>query len=484
MKRKSVLRLVVPAALALLPHVASAQLSNYWPINESSGTTTANTVGGGSIGTLNGTAAFVNDPTRGQVLNFDGSAGAYVDAGILPLVGVNSNFTWSTWANNAVNLPAGNSRVIMGNRFNTSGGDFSPLEFTKFTNQGFEFYHGGSGGDNIGYTSAIPINNWVHLAVVKQGPLIFSYRNGVISGMSYINQGQSNVQPLYFGGDKGGGGGENWTGKLDDISTYSSALPNSSIVALAKGATPTSVPLSGVAPSLTTTFSENFASAASITNNWNVTTRGLEQSTASTYNAPSVNGSGQLVLGGTTNNQYWYGSSLESKQSFDSTKLSEISLDRVSLSGTGIFRSSLWILGDNGHYLHFAQNVNEGGWQFNYNDVGGEGSAQATGGGVNIEASDALDGELSLHTMKIRMEPTGDPGDVNMFMYLDGSLVAAQGFSNFTSTFQVALTGQARATNDTVSATFDNVLVAQVPEPGSAALLLAGSAFLLRRRRK
>ena len=35
-----------------------------------------------------------------------------------------------------------------------------------------------------------------------------------------------------------------------------------------------------------------------------------------------------------------------------------------------------------------------------------------------------------------------------------------------------------------MTATFDNMVVGQVPEPASATLLLAGSALLLRRRRR
>ena len=126
--------LAVPTALALLPHTASAQLSNYWPVTESAGGTTVNAAGG-TIGTLNSGAAFVTDATRGQVLQFDG-AGSYVDAGMIPLIGASTDFTWSFWENTT---QGGGNNVIVGNRYSPTGADFSPTQFTKFTNSAFDY---------------------------------------------------------------------------------------------------------------------------------------------------------------------------------------------------------------------------------------------------------------------------------------------------------------------------------------------------------
>src|SRR6185503_13967299 len=114
---------------------------------------------------------------------------------------------------------------------------------------------------------------------------------------------------------------------------------------------------------------------------WTATDRGLEQNGPAGYNAPDLAANpGRVTLGGTANNQYWYGRSIESTATFPSNLDSEVSVDRVSLTGTGTaFRSSLWIYGDADHYLHFSQNRNEGGWSYNANDVGGFGTNNPTG---------------------------------------------------------------------------------------------------------
>jgi hypothetical protein len=202
------------------------------------------------------------------------------------------------------------------------------------------------------------------------------------------------------------------------------------------------------------------------------------------YLEPNTEG-GDLNIGGTTGLQYWYGKSIESVETFDATIQTKVSVDRISLTGSGTaFRSSLWILGDDSHYLHFSQNVGENGWSWNANDGAGVGTLLPTGSGNNIAALDGLDASFEQHKMSLEIIPTGAPGDVNIFMYLDDVLVAGQGFSDFPDTFQIALTGQARAIGDSVEAVFDNVIVEQVPEPSTAAMLLGMAAIGLGRRRK
>ena len=70
---------------------------------------------------------------------------------------------------------------------------------------------------------------------------------------------------------------------------------------------------------------------------------------------------------------------------------------------------------------------------------------QPTGSGNNIGALDAIDTDASQHTMALQLVPSGIAGDVFIYVLLDGNVVGGQEFTNFPSTFTVALTGQARA---------------------------------------
>jgi hypothetical protein len=192
-------------------------------------------------------------------------------------------------------------------------------------------------------------------------------------------------------------------------------------------------------------------------NNWTITDRGLENNGPVGYNAPTEDATG-LTLGGTTNSQYWYGSSLESVGDFDSHATTTVSVDRVSLAGTGsAWRSSLWLFQPGGQFLHFAQDVNETGWQYNQ-------TAGNVGTGIGLFNTTAGNG--GLHTMKLIYAP-GTGATVDVAMYLDGALGATAHFTNWDHNvpFKVILTGQARAAGDSVSAVFKNLSAVADPIP-------------------
>ncbi|RYF09305.1 MAG: hypothetical protein EOO40_07135, partial [Deltaproteobacteria bacterium] len=258
--------------------------------------------------------------------------------------------------------PAGTSNLILGNRFNFSGGEFTPREFIKFTNAQFEFHHNGA-GQNVNYPD-MPTGQWVYTTLVKDADRLLAYRNGVVIGFQTITNAPVNSLPLYFGGNKAE---ENWKGRLDDVAIWTDALPASTVRSLSRGdVTPQTA--STVAPVInySTVFTEDFSGG--LTGKWEVTDRGLETTGPAGYDAPSTEG-GVLSLGGTTSVNYWAGRSIESLQTFSSSEQTLISVDRISVEGGGTggtaeqgrYRSSLWLLGDNSHYFHLAQTVGEGG---------------------------------------------------------------------------------------------------------------------------
>lgn len=217
-------------------------LRGYWPLNETSGTNAGNLAPGGSAGTLVNSPQWINDPTRGRCISFDG-INQYVNAGstTIPQMTLTNDFTWSFWASST--QPAG-STVIVGNRYSPSAGvEWNPREFIKFTPTQFEF-HRNTVGENIDYADIAQNSGWIHHAVVKSGNQLTYYRNGVVGGTRSVTLGLNNPQPFYFGGEQNG---EYWAGLLDDVAIWTKALNSTQISSLATGAaTPLTVSAAAV----------------------------------------------------------------------------------------------------------------------------------------------------------------------------------------------------------------------------------------------
>lgn len=210
-------------------------LLGYWPLEETSGLSAPNEVDGAPEASLNNGASWLTDPTRGQVLVFDGE-NDYANAGSIPLLDAEADFTWSFWA---FNQQGTNSNVVLGNRRGPNGEDFSPREFIKFTTNKAEWHENGTSLSNIDIET-IPAETWIHHAVVKDGTSLTYYRDGLASGSSLLSTGLNNPQPFYFGGDQEI---ENWAGRLDEPAIWERALPASAIAGLADGTfTPDTAP--------------------------------------------------------------------------------------------------------------------------------------------------------------------------------------------------------------------------------------------------
>ncbi len=211
---------------------AGVGLLGYWPLSATSGTVADNLVETGTDGTLVQRPSWTADPVRGFVLAFNGTT-QYVDAGKIPAIGVNDDFTWSVWYKQDA-APNGNS-VILGNR---SGGPQDPLQFTKLTPTNFEYY---SGAADPFLANTLPNGVWQHLAIVKDGPTLTYYVNGSSVATGQTTHGTPEM-PLYFGGDPNATG-EYADGTMDDVAIWNRALPADAVKGLASSAfTPLTAP--------------------------------------------------------------------------------------------------------------------------------------------------------------------------------------------------------------------------------------------------
>ena len=234
--------LVLSLALASGAKAADPNLVGWWPLNEGAGDIAVDLSGNGNdgtIGNLNGGlgtdgSVWVDDPDRGTVISFNGTAGgAFVRAGDIPQMTLTNDFTWSFWAKHSAENTADND-IILGNRMDENAVDFVPRQFIKFTPTKFEWHMNGNGDDNLDYDD-IPADIWLHHAVVKAGDQLTYYRNGIEASSGTFTQPLDFPQPLYFGGDNEGSEGENWSGLMSEVRMYNRALTGLEVLAVVKG---------------------------------------------------------------------------------------------------------------------------------------------------------------------------------------------------------------------------------------------------------
>ncbi len=223
----------------LLCSAVNADLIGHWKFDEGSGDTTADSSPSGTTGVITnassggpgGGSVWVSDPERGSVIGFSGTdQSAYVRAGNIPQMTLEQEFSWAFWAKQ----PASNDQpnnIILGNRYDENGVDFSPRQFIKFTPTQFEWHMNGNGDDNMDFDDLSTIaDEWHHHTVVKSGADLTYYRDGVAANTKTITQALDVALPLYFGGQTADG--ENWEGLLDDARIYNRALSAAEVAAL------------------------------------------------------------------------------------------------------------------------------------------------------------------------------------------------------------------------------------------------------------
>ncbi|MDO4857245.1 MAG: hypothetical protein Q4A17_04800 [Thermoguttaceae bacterium] len=144
---------------------------------------------------------------------------------------------------------------------------------------------------------------------------------------------------------------------------------------------------------------------------------------------------------------------LQSASTYEATPENPLifSVDRLSLDfSTTNARSSIWLMKDTDHYIHFSQNTeNQNRWTYN---------VDSTGGGSSFNYDD----DLGFHNMALKYDGT------NIWMYADGKLVGTA-TSTMGSDVSLIINGQSWGTNDTNGVGYVNVLFdsAQLIRPGA-----------------
>ncbi|MFC7335953.1 LamG-like jellyroll fold domain-containing protein [Haloferula chungangensis] len=226
----------------------TAGLVAHWPLDEGSGTSTADVSGFGSEASLLNGASWGSDATRGSHVVFDGTDDRIQTAFNYSLSDTD-DFTWAWWAKKAPGSHSGS--IMVGNRYGGTGSE--TLEFIKFMSSKAAFANTGSaaGIEDYIYPNQIATSSWNHYAMVKEGTSYRWYVDGVAQGTPVtINYNESSPLPFLIGGDDDGSGSkvnEHFEGCIDDVVLYRSALSAAEVANVIGGTYALTIPMATAA---------------------------------------------------------------------------------------------------------------------------------------------------------------------------------------------------------------------------------------------
>jgi hypothetical protein len=212
----------------------SSDLVGYWALNETSGTTAADSSGNDNTGTVTGTADWVSGRFN-NAFDFDGNS--YIDVS-RP---VENDFTICAWFK-TTGVGGGNAH------FEFMAIADSELEVINDGDFGFgidsegRLGYGGGGDsgafDFVNVLSVDPVNDgtWHHGCVTRNATdgIARLYLDGALEDSDTLTTDPMNGNPvLRLGGfQDSGGNAKNFNGLLDDIRVYSRVLTDGEITAL------------------------------------------------------------------------------------------------------------------------------------------------------------------------------------------------------------------------------------------------------------
>jgi Concanavalin A-like lectin/glucanases superfamily len=246
MKMRKMELLILFLAVSLIAGTAGADittgLQGYWPLDEGTGTTTADASGNENHGTFAGTPTWDNGPEGfGSALFFDvGPSADGVDCGegCNPIkdTGQFSLAHWAYWRGTEVNTNYDHQFLVCKGYWGTTATTYhsglgGPLAAEPRTNR--LLFHSSKNSPTMAAFSLMPKNEWVHLVFTFDGSNLSLYMNGVPDG--------TGSQPFIIGTPEESTGkfviGEcfdlvqrSFDGYLDEVRVYNRVLSQADVL--------------------------------------------------------------------------------------------------------------------------------------------------------------------------------------------------------------------------------------------------------------
>ena len=192
---------------------------------------------GENDGTLQGSISFI-DGKYGKAGNFDGS-GDYISVADNSSLKFGTNdFSYAFWFNlkSGYVVSANNQIQLFGKR---KGGQGNYETQINFNQNGKISTYIATPQINLLSTTEISIENWHHIAIVKDNVNVYIYVNNLLEGTISTTANVDSDNPLVFGGEtefynSGGNGGnpESFTGQIDEVMIFNRALTTEQVKAI------------------------------------------------------------------------------------------------------------------------------------------------------------------------------------------------------------------------------------------------------------
>jgi PKD repeat protein len=210
--------------------VGDGSLVGYWAFNENTGTTTTDMTQNGGDGTLEGGAGWTqgHDGTSALLLNA-ATQGSVLTKVSTTLNQLKNTLSISVWVYPTMATADTWVRIVSKKQW-WDGTDGFDLEYNP--NAGVVLL--GSGNKLCAAWNTLPANAWSHIVAVANGAVGKIYINGV----DHTDAGSAAVDPIVantlqltigrFAGDKT----SFWTGRIDNVRVYSTALTQAQVTSL------------------------------------------------------------------------------------------------------------------------------------------------------------------------------------------------------------------------------------------------------------